>query len=160
MVAAGTAGIQFCTMGYTNSFGVFQAYYMSHQLRDETLDRIAWIGALMSFLVFAASAVGGPLFDRFGAKVIYPAAILYVLAVMMTSLCTTYYSVSIFPSAIGKTTPPREDPAIASPMAAPRFLLKYCGMADKAGNTRQFRAPPGLHFGRASEYAQNSSGVG
>ena len=68
-VAAGTGGILFCTLGYTNSFGVFQAYYMSNQLQNETTDRIAWIGSLQGFLIFAAGSIGGPLFDRYGAKV-------------------------------------------------------------------------------------------
>lgn len=91
LVAAGTAGVLFCTMGYTNSFGVFQAYYMTHQLQNETPDRIAWIGSLQNFLIFASGAVGGPLFDRFGARVIYPASVLYALAIMLTSLCTAYW---------------------------------------------------------------------
>ncbi|KAJ9142962.1 Riboflavin transporter MCH5 [Pleurostoma richardsiae] len=91
MVAAGTGGILFCTLGYTNSFGVFQEYYMAHQLKHESSDRIAWIGSLQGFLIFASGAVGGPLFDRYGAKVIRPAAILYVFAVMMTSICKTYW---------------------------------------------------------------------
>lgn len=68
-VAAGTGGILFCTLGYTNSFGVFQAYYMSNQLQYESTDRIAWIGSLQGFLIFAAGSIGGPLFDRYGAKV-------------------------------------------------------------------------------------------
>lgn len=91
LVAAGTGGILFCTMGYTNSFGVFQAYYMSHQLQNENQERIAWIGSLQNFLIFASGAIGGPLFDRYGAKVIYPASVLYALAVMLTSLCTAYW---------------------------------------------------------------------
>lgn len=41
---------------------------------------------------------------------------------------------SILPKIMGKTTPPKEDPAIARPIAAPRRLLKYCGNADMAGN--------------------------
>lgn len=50
---------------------------------------------------------------------------------------------NIFPNAIGKTTPPRDDPAIAKPMAAPRFLLKYCGVADVAGvMIKPFEIPP------------------
>lgn len=69
MVAAGTASILFSTLGYTNSWGVFQAYYMENQLRDESSDRIAWIGSIQAFLIFAAGAIGGPLFDRYGAKV-------------------------------------------------------------------------------------------
>ena len=33
--------------------------------------------------------------------------------------------ISILLMAIGRTTPPREDPAMPSPMAVARFLLKY-----------------------------------
>lgn len=69
LVAMGTGGVLFCTLGYTNSFGVFQAYYMLYILRDETPDRIAWIGSIQGFLIFAMGAIGGPLFDRFGANV-------------------------------------------------------------------------------------------
>jgi hypothetical protein len=69
LVAAGTAAILFCTLGYTNSFGVFQAYYMFHQLKDHSPDEISWIGSLQAFLIFASGAVGGPIFDRYGAWV-------------------------------------------------------------------------------------------
>jgi hypothetical protein len=88
-VAAGTAGVTFCTLGYLNSFGyapphatphaahvvlltsdsIFQAYYETHQLRDMSPSTIAWIGSLQAFFVFAGGLIGGPLFDRYGAKV-------------------------------------------------------------------------------------------
>jgi hypothetical protein len=67
LVATGSAFIFFSALGYTNSFGAFQEYYMTHQLREESPDNIAWIGSLSAFLQFAAGAIGGPLFDRFGA---------------------------------------------------------------------------------------------
>lgn len=41
---------------------------------------------------------------------------------------------SIFPSATGKMTPPREDPAMAIPIAPPRFFWKYWGRASRLGN--------------------------
>jgi hypothetical protein len=41
---------------------------------------------------------------------------------------------SILDSAMGKTTPPIDEPAMASPNAAPRFLSKYCETAAMAGN--------------------------
>jgi hypothetical protein len=69
MVAAGTASVMFCTLGYTNSFGIFQEIYMADLLKNESADRIAWIGSLQAFLIFATGCVGGPLFDRYGAKV-------------------------------------------------------------------------------------------
>ena len=69
LVACGTAGILFCTLGFANSFGVFQAYYIDHQLRGHSPDDISWIGSLQVFLVFALGVIGGPMFDRYGAIV-------------------------------------------------------------------------------------------
>jgi len=69
LVAAGTAAILFSTLGYSNSFGIFQAYYMQAQLSDHTPDDIAWIGSVQAYLVFASGLVAGPLFDRVGAWV-------------------------------------------------------------------------------------------
>jgi len=66
LVAAGAACVLFSTLGYVNAFGVFQEYYMTHQLRDKSPDDIAWIGSLTAFLQFAIGAVSGPLFDRYG----------------------------------------------------------------------------------------------
>ncbi|KAK4150614.1 major facilitator superfamily domain-containing protein [Chaetomidium leptoderma] len=91
LAVAGAACIFFSCLGFMNSFGVFQAYYMANQLRDETSDNIAWIGSLMAFVQFAGGAIAGPLFDRYGSWVIRPGAVLYVFALMMTSLCTQYW---------------------------------------------------------------------
>lgn len=69
LVAAGGSSIFFCCLGFANSFGSLAEYYLTHQLRAETPDNVAWIGSLSAFLSFAAGMVGGPLFDRFGAWV-------------------------------------------------------------------------------------------
>ena len=69
LVAIGAACIFFSTLGFANSFGIFQEYYLQHQLNDKSPDDVAWIGSLSAFLQFAAGAIGGPLFDRFGAWV-------------------------------------------------------------------------------------------
>ena len=69
LVAIGAACVFFSTLGFANSFGVFQEYYLNHQLREKSPDDIAWIGSLSAFLQFAAGAIGGPLFDRIGAWV-------------------------------------------------------------------------------------------
>ncbi|KAA8574621.1 hypothetical protein EYC84_003873 [Monilinia fructicola] len=90
-VAAGAAGVLFCTFGYINAFGVYQEYYQTHQLSHRTPSDISWIGSLQVFFLFSGNAVGGPLFDRYGAKTIWPASLLYVFSVMMTSLCNEYY---------------------------------------------------------------------
>ncbi|KAL4728077.1 hypothetical protein ACLX1H_004797 [Fusarium chlamydosporum] len=91
LVAAGAACIFFSCLGFANSFGVLQEYYMSHQLQGHSADSIAWIGSVATFIQFAAGALSGPLFDRYGSWIIRPAAVMYVFATMMTSLCTKYW---------------------------------------------------------------------
>ncbi|OAR02829.1 hypothetical protein LLEC1_01600 [Akanthomyces lecanii] len=109
LVAAGSFCIFFCCLGFSNSFGVLADYYIQHQLRGESASKIAWIGSLSAFLQFFSGMVGGPLFDRYGAKatsqqasavhvltlqphqVIRPAAVLYVLSMMLLSLCKSYW---------------------------------------------------------------------
>lgn len=66
LVALGANFIFFTALGYASSFGVFQEYYMQHQLSGDSPDKIAWIGSLSSFLQFATGAFAGPAFDRFG----------------------------------------------------------------------------------------------
>lgn len=71
LVVAGGASIFFCCLGFGNSFGTFEAYYLAHQLRGQSPDNIAWIGSVAAFLPFASGVLGGPLFDRYGAAVRY-----------------------------------------------------------------------------------------
>ena len=77
LVVTGSAFIFFSALGYAYSFGVFQEYYLTHQVREESPDNIAWIGSLSLFLQFAAGAIGGPLFDRFGAWVCLLAPLMF-----------------------------------------------------------------------------------
>ncbi|KAF5648913.1 riboflavin transporter MCH5 [Fusarium sp. NRRL 52700] len=91
LVAAGAACIFFSCLGFANSFGVLQEYYMTHQLRGHSDDAIAWIGSVSTFIQFAVGALSGPMFDRYGSWVLRPAAVTYVFATMMTSLCKEYW---------------------------------------------------------------------
>ncbi|OTB16143.1 hypothetical protein K445DRAFT_300070 [Daldinia sp. EC12] len=91
LVTAGAACVFFSAMGFSNAFGVFEEYYLSHQLNGQSPDKVAWIGSLSVALQFLSGNIGGPLFDRFGAWVIRPAAVLYVFSIMMTSLCNQYW---------------------------------------------------------------------
>ncbi|KAH8172421.1 major facilitator superfamily protein [Sarocladium implicatum] len=91
LVAAGAGCAFFCTLGFTNTFGVFQAYYLFDMLENHSADQISWIGSLQAFLIFSSGAIGGPLFDRYGALIIRPAAVMYVFSIMMTSISTKYW---------------------------------------------------------------------
>ncbi|KAK1975008.1 riboflavin transporter MCH5 [Colletotrichum cereale] len=127
LVAAGTAGILFCSLGYTNSFGVFQAYYMRNQLQDHSPDEISWIGSIQAFLVFSSGAIGGPVFDRYGAWIIRPAAVVYIFSVMMTSLCHEYWQFILAQGVLsGISNGLIMFPAMA---ATPQYFLKRRGAA-------------------------------
>lgn len=69
IVAAGSGAIFFSTLGFANSFGTFEEYYLSHQLKEYSASKISWIGSLAIFLNFFAGMLSGPLFDRYGEKV-------------------------------------------------------------------------------------------
>ena len=80
---------------------VYQEYYQTHMLSDHSPSQIAWIGSLQVFFLFSGSLFGGPLFDRFGAKILWPGALLYIFSVMMTSLCTQYYQFILAQGVLG-----------------------------------------------------------
>lgn len=56
--------VVFCTFGYANTFGVFQAYYQFHGYPSESSSTIAWIGSIQLFLQFSMGAVAGPMYDK------------------------------------------------------------------------------------------------
>ncbi|KAK1998042.1 riboflavin transporter MCH5 [Colletotrichum falcatum] len=121
------AAILFCSLGYTNSFGVFQAYYMRNQLHDHSPDEISWIGSIQAFLVFSSGAIGGPVFDRYGAWIIRPAATVYIFSVMMTSLCREYWQFMLAQGVLsGISNGMILFPAMA---ATPQYFLKRRGAA-------------------------------
>lgn len=69
LVATGVFAVIFCGLGFTNSFGTLQEYYLSHQYPEQSPDSVSWVGSIAAFLQFAAGMIGGPLLDRFGAWV-------------------------------------------------------------------------------------------
>ncbi|KAI1780688.1 MFS general substrate transporter [Hypoxylon cercidicola] len=91
LVTIGACCVLFSALGFSNAFGVFEEYYLRDQLEGESPDKVAWIGSLGVFLQLFFGSIGGPLFDRYGAWIIRPAAFLHVFAIMMTSLCKEYW---------------------------------------------------------------------
>ncbi|KAF3935375.1 hypothetical protein ABW20_dc0100326 [Dactylellina cionopaga] len=92
LVVLGAAIALFCSFGYVNAFGVYEAYYLSVLLPDKTADDIAWIGSIQICFIFGSGLFAGSIFDRYGARIIIiPASILLVVSVMLTSVCKEYY---------------------------------------------------------------------
>ncbi|KAK4156133.1 putative monocarboxylate permease-like protein [Chaetomidium leptoderma] len=125
--ALGTALIMFSTLGYVNSWGILRSYYETHQLSEQSPDQVAWIGSLQSFFVFGGTLFGGPMFDRWGEKVIRPAAVAYVLSRMVTSFCQRYWQFLLAQGvfggiSLGMTMSP-------SMAATPQYFYKKRGTA-------------------------------
>ncbi|KAJ5676118.1 hypothetical protein N7462_009015 [Penicillium macrosclerotiorum] len=94
--------VMFNTFGYINAFGIYESYYRSTFLKNESESNIAWIGSLQVFFMFSAGLVSGPMMDRYGPKIIIvPCSMLFVLSVMLTSLCTEYYQFMLAQGLLG-----------------------------------------------------------
>ncbi|EPS41600.1 hypothetical protein H072_4486 [Dactylellina haptotyla CBS 200.50] len=92
LVVLGAAIALFCSFGYVNAFGVYEAYYLSVLLKEKTADDIAWIGSIQICFIFGSGLFAGSIFDQYGARIILiPASILLVASVMLTSICKEYY---------------------------------------------------------------------
>ncbi|OJD30000.1 mfs monocarboxylate transporter [Diplodia corticola] len=82
----------FCSVGIANAFGVFQAYYIEHQLADRSDFDISWIGSLALGIMFANAPLVGILVDRVGATILLISGSTgLLLSVFMTSLASKYY---------------------------------------------------------------------
>ncbi|GAA5894922.1 MCT family MFS transporter [Sporobolomyces salmoneus] len=56
--------VLFASFGYTNSWGVYQAYYRQTIYRNHSDSEIAWVGSVQLCLFFLLALVAGPLFDK------------------------------------------------------------------------------------------------
>lgn len=80
----------FNTWGYISSFGVFQTYY--HSTLNRPPSDISWIGSVQIFLLFFIGTFSGRALDGgFFYPVFVTGAILQVIGIFMTSLCTQYW---------------------------------------------------------------------
>ncbi|CAK7567837.1 MAG: hypothetical protein SEPTF4163_005807 [Sporothrix epigloea] len=116
-VAIGAGFITFAALGFANSFGVFQEYYITHQLQHKSPDTIAWIGSCTAFFQFLAGSISGPLFDRYGSWLLRPSAFICVFATMMIGNCTEFYQFLLAQGILqGLATGGMQFPAMAAVM--------------------------------------------
>ncbi|PIA18223.1 MFS general substrate transporter [Coemansia reversa NRRL 1564] len=59
-----------CTLGVSNSFGVFSTYYINFIYSDVSAANISWIGTMLSVFMLGGSIFSGPLTDRFGFRLV------------------------------------------------------------------------------------------
>lgn len=78
--------------GVINMYGVYQTYYESQTLSQESESNIAWIGSLQGGLLLIVCFFAGPVYDSgYFNTLIYTGAILNVVGMMMTSICRDYW---------------------------------------------------------------------
>ncbi|KAK0721210.1 major facilitator superfamily domain-containing protein [Apiosordaria backusii] len=87
----------FCAMlslyGLINSAAVFESYFSTNQLKDHSPSEIGWIFSLYLFIVFFVGVQVGPIFDRYGSRVI--------VAVGCLMIVLKYYQIILTYSVLG-----------------------------------------------------------
>lgn len=82
--------------GLVNAFGVFQDYYHTTLIPNNSNSDISWIGSIQAFLVCATTVIAGPIFDRGHSRILVMfGSIVAVSGMMMTSLCTKYWQLML-----------------------------------------------------------------
>ncbi|KAG1768754.1 major facilitator superfamily domain-containing protein [Suillus placidus] len=91
--------VQFCGLGYTASFGVYQDFYTQHYLTNETSSAISWIGSTSAFLLMTVGLVSGSLHDRgYFYHLMIAGSCLQSFSLFMLSLSKPDQYYQIFPS--------------------------------------------------------------
>jgi hypothetical protein len=84
--------------GWINCVGVFQAYYLTHQLRNYSPQEVAWIPSLESFCMFAGGIWVGRIYDYHGPRwLLIVGTFLHVFGLMMASISTKYWHCKLRP---------------------------------------------------------------
>ena len=82
--------VVFNVWGYINSFGVFQAYYVSALKHPPS--SISWVGSTQIFLLFFIGTFSGRATDYGLFRITFlTGSVFLLLGVFMTSLCTEYW---------------------------------------------------------------------
>ncbi|KFZ16889.1 hypothetical protein V501_02022 [Pseudogymnoascus sp. VKM F-4519 (FW-2642)] len=92
-VAAGFC-IFFNTWGVLNTFGIFQTYYETGVLFNESSSNISWIGSIQSYCVMVVGLISGPVYDRgYLRALLLSGSFMIVFGFMMLSICRDFWEV-------------------------------------------------------------------
>ncbi len=86
----------FCAMvavfGMIQVSAVFESYFAANQLAEYNASQIGWIFSLYLFIVFFVGIQVGPIFDRFGARILVAAgSLLLAVGIILLGFCTGEY---------------------------------------------------------------------
>lgn len=84
--------VSFCSYGWINSIGTFQAYYQSGPLKDYTVSQISWIPSLQIFFMSVLGPAIGQVYDRYGMRwLLSIGSLMHVFGLTMASISSEYY---------------------------------------------------------------------
>ncbi|KZT05783.1 MFS general substrate transporter [Laetiporus sulphureus 93-53] len=89
--------VLFCTFGYSNSFGVYQAYFTLAGTSSSS--NISWIGSLQLFLAFSMGLPAGRLLDKGYFRITtIVGSVLFVFSMFMLSLTDPHDGLLLVPA--------------------------------------------------------------
>ncbi|KAL9115709.1 MAG: hypothetical protein Q9227_000077 [Pyrenula ochraceoflavens] len=79
-------------LGETNTFAVYQNYFISHQLAGTSVGKVGWIFGVYAFLAFFGGIQFGPIFDAIGPRVlVFAGSVITVASTLILAQCQTYW---------------------------------------------------------------------
>lgn len=82
----------YSSFGYINVVGLFEAYYLHHQLDGYSASTVSWITSLQFFILLVGGVFFGRLAEMYGPRPVAIAGLFFTVGgIMATSVCTTYY---------------------------------------------------------------------
>ncbi|WJG34366.1 major facilitator superfamily domain-containing protein [Fusarium oxysporum Fo47] len=94
LVVLGSFCVMGATFGYVNTFGVFLAYYKTHQLASSSISAINWIGSIQLFCMYFFAPLVGKLFDAGWFRLVFLiGSILHTVGMFALSISTSYVAI-------------------------------------------------------------------
>ncbi|KAJ5261316.1 hypothetical protein N7478_011911 [Penicillium angulare] len=102
IVVGGACMTLACTFGMMSTVGVLQTYWEKNQLKGYSSTTVGWIPSLFVFFNLMLGVQVGPLFDRYGPRLMMLiGSISYTLSMFLLGSCTEYYQFMLCFSILG-----------------------------------------------------------
>jgi Sugar (and other) transporter len=89
LVVLGSWMALFSSLGIMNTMATFQTYITRHQLSHYSEGTIGWIFSVYAFLCFFCGVYVGPVFDKYGPRLLVLTGTFFlILSLMLMSICT------------------------------------------------------------------------
>jgi MFS family permease len=92
LVVAGSFCVIAGSFGFQSSIGIFQSYWLTHQLSSYSPSEIGWISAVNIFLTHFLGVQIGPMFDRWGPRwLLLCGSVAWIASLFVMAKCETYW---------------------------------------------------------------------